>query len=80
MKAYILVQTRYGGSTEVIFECHNNHGKFFVQGRPVYGWYDAIVELEIPNTNILREITEELRKNQPDITQIGTIVERTDDK
>ena len=79
MKAYILVQTRYGGSMEVIDELHNNHSKFFIQGRPVYGWYDAIVELEIPNIDKLSEITEGLKQSQPDIIHIGTVIERTED-
>ncbi len=79
MKAYILVQTRYGGLAEVINDLHNGSNCFFIQARPVYGWYDAVVELEIPNTDRLNEIKEELKRSQPDIIRIEAVVERIDE-
>ena len=79
MKACILVQTRFEESIGIIDVLRNRYSKFFLQGSSVYGWYDAIVELEIPNIDKLSEITEELKQSQPDITHIETIVERTED-
>jgi hypothetical protein len=78
MKAYFLVQTRFGDSLEVIAELHDHRSEFFIQGRPMYGWYDAIVELEIPNADKLNEIKEELKQSQPDILHIEAVIERTE--
>jgi hypothetical protein len=77
MKGYLLIRTRYGISREVIDDVHKSEEDCFIQGRSTFGWYDAIVELKIPNANMLSEIAHRLLHNQPDVTHIGTIVERT---
>lgn len=77
MKAYLLIQTRYGTSKEAIKEISASVKYCFIEGRPTYGWYDAIVELEVPNVSALSEIVCELKHSQSDIAHIGTAIERS---
>jgi len=76
MKAYLLIRTRCGISGEAINEICKSVEYCSVQGRPTYGWYDAVVELEAPNINNLSEIVSRLKHNQPNIDHIGTAIER----
>jgi len=76
-RAYILLRTQGGISREIIDNLRKNHGEIFVHGTPVYGWYDALVEFEIPYVEKLNEIIEDLVQNHLDIAHIGTIVEKT---
>ena len=79
MRAYILLQTKLGTSKEIVDSLRNNHEQNFIQGSAVYGWYDALVELKIPNSTKLNEIVDELKKNHSDIVHIVTAIERTGD-
>ena len=79
MKAYLLLQTRFGTSKEVLDNFKKGYEQNFVQGSTVYGWYDAVVEVKIPSATKLEEIIDELQKNRTDIVHIGTAIERTDD-
>lgn len=79
MKAFILVRTKYGTSIEVINELRKDNGRRFIEGRTVYGWYDTIVELEVPDVDEINKITYYLKQNQLDIDHIDTIIEKPDD-
>ncbi|MCJ7631841.1 hypothetical protein MUP77_05525 [Candidatus Bathyarchaeota archaeon] len=78
MRAYVFFQTRLGTSKYVIENLRKDHEQCFRWGSAVYGWYDAIVELEIPNTAKLTEIMTDLKHSSLDIVQIGTAVENDD--
>ena len=79
MKTYLLLRTRCNTSKEIIANLRKNHEQDFIQGSAVYGWYDALIELEIPYSTKLNEIVDELKKNNSDIVHIGIAVERTSD-
>jgi len=77
--AYVLVRTRCGTSKEVIDDLRKNYGENLIQSSIVYGWYDVLVELEIPNAEKLSEIMDGLKRNHRNIIHIGTAIERTAD-
>ena len=79
IRAYIMLRTRYGTSKQVIETLRKNHERSFIDGAAVYGWYDAVVELEVPHIKELNEIVDELKANCLDITHIGTAIEKTGD-
>ena len=83
MRAYVLLQTTLGTSRarakEIVDSLRKNYEQNFIQGSAVYGWYDALIELEIPHSTRLNEIVDELKKNHSDIVHIGTAVERASD-
>jgi hypothetical protein len=78
MRVYVFFQTRLGTSKDVIENLRKDHEQYFRQGSAVYGWYDAIVELEVPNAAKLTEIMTDLKHSSLDIVHIGTAVERND--
>lgn len=77
MKAYILIQTKFGASEEAIDDLRKSYGQLFIKGRSLYGWYDAMVEMEVSNIDELNEVTCKLKQDIPDVTYVGTAVERT---
>jgi hypothetical protein len=79
LRAYVFLQTRLGASNDVVENLRKGHEKSFRRGSSVYGWYDAVVEFEIPDMRELSQIVDDLKHNCLDIIHIGTAVERTDD-
>jgi hypothetical protein len=72
------MQTEFGASKDIVEYLRKGHKDSFKKGSSLYGWYDAVAEFEIHNTQELSHIVDDLRRNYLNITHIGTVVERTD--
>jgi hypothetical protein len=77
LKAYFLLKTRSGTSKEIINTFRNKYEANFIQGSIVYGWYDTLIEVRIPNTLRMNEIRDYLKKNRHDIVYLEAAIEKT---
>ena len=80
MKAYVLLRTRCGTSRDIAERIRKLGDESFVRSNVVYGWYDVIVEREVTNATKLTEFVKELRRTYPDISHIGTAIEKTSER
>ena len=78
MRAYVFMQTKLGASKDIIEYLAKNHEERFRNGTSLFGWYDAIAEFEVQNTQELNRIVSDLKHNYTSINHIGTVFERND--
>jgi hypothetical protein len=78
LRAYVFMQTKFVSSKDVVEYPRRGHEESFRKGISLHGWYDAVAELEIPNTQELSHIIDDLKRNYLDTTHICTAVEITD--
>jgi DNA-binding Lrp family transcriptional regulator len=71
VKAYVLLVTAIGREGEVVNEMKKING--VKDANPVYGEYDAVVEVEVNSLDELNKVVSVIRKN-PNIIRTVTLI------
>lgn len=79
LKAYLMLRTLNRTSKELVNFIRQHYKQHFLSGGMVYGWYDVIIELDVPNQKKLTTIKKKLLHDHLNVTHIETAVERTSD-
>lgn len=76
LRAYLLLKTRDTIATDIVNNIRQNYEQSYVTGATVYGWYDAFIELEVTTPARVTHIINELKRTQPNLTHIETVIEK----
>jgi hypothetical protein len=76
VRAYLMARTLNRTSNELVDAFRRTYDPYFIAGSTVYGWYDAFIEVDLPNRATFTTILQELLHDQPNVTHLEAAVER----